>query len=65
MTIDSHVKCLRRSHKQMKGNAKVVGMRKMKDKEFDKEMIETKAQLNVFMRILQQEAEDQRCRWVL
>jgi len=65
MTKKGHNKGSVRSHNQIKENAKEVGMRKVRDIEFEKELMEMKAWLNVLMELLQQDVEDHRCGWVL
>jgi hypothetical protein len=47
MAIDSHDKGSGRSHNQKKKNSKAVGIKRMSDEEFEKEMVELKVHLSV------------------
>jgi hypothetical protein len=49
MTIDNHDKGSKKIHNKMEDNAKVNGIKRMSDEEFDRELIEIKLQLNVIM----------------
>jgi DNA-binding transcriptional regulator GbsR (MarR family) len=64
MTINSHARGSKESYSEVK-DFKVNGIKTRKsDEEFEKEMVEMKAQLNVLKELLQKE-EDQKCGWVM
>jgi len=60
VTIDGHLKGSERSHNQVEGNAKVVGIKEMSGEEFGREMIELKVHISVPMELLQKYEEDHR-----
>jgi hypothetical protein len=65
MTTDGHLKGSERSHNHVDINAKEVGIRKMSDDKFEKEMVELRVHLNVLMEFLQKYEEDQRYGWTM
>jgi len=59
MTMDSHLKNLEGSHK----DSKLVSIRKMSDQQYERELDEKKAQLNVLMELLQKNEKNWRYGW--
>ena len=61
MTIESHSRGSRGSHKERKENSKENGIwRKLSDEEYERENVEIEVHLKVVMELLQKEEEDQR-----
>jgi hypothetical protein len=58
MTIDSHDRGSGRSYSQREEYAKADGKKRMSDEEFDKEMVELKAQLNYVKQLLQKKVDE-------
>jgi len=46
VTTDDHLKGSERSHNQKKENARVVGIKRMSDEEYEREMAELKVHLS-------------------
>jgi hypothetical protein len=59
MTTDGHPKDPSVSHNRMKENANAVGKRRMRDEEYDREMVEIEVHLDLLMKLLQGSEEDQ------
>jgi len=57
MTIEGHLKGSERSHNHVDRNSKEVGIRKMSDDKFDREMVELRVHLDVLMEFLQKYEE--------
>jgi hypothetical protein len=58
VTIEGHLQGSGKGHNQKKENAKVVGIRRMSNEEFDREMVELKVHLSVLDEWLQEYGED-------
>lgn len=65
MTIDGNDKGLGVSHNKMEDNVKANGidMRRMSQKEIDREIVEMKEQLGIMMMLLRESETDRRYGW--
>lgn len=63
---DCHGKGSKESHGEVKKDSKAKGIKKMmSDEELDRDLFETKEQLNVLIKLLQEGKEDHGYKWTL
>ena len=65
MTINSHAMGSRRSHSENGEDAKVIGIKRMSQETFEREMVEIRESLRKLMELLQRSEEEQYYGWIL
>lgn len=65
MATDNHIVGLMITRNQMKKITKTIGMKKMSDEEFEREMAKLNIHISVLVELLQEYEEDERYIWTM